>query len=141
MNSRIVQIAVVFLTFIVAVFRITEGSESIILHWDFGGNITSYGSKYYIIFLPIVSSLLYMIFQKYAKDPYRMNCISKIAVTSNNTKALVRYIHIVAPLVLVVLLYVTLCSAQIMELQPLFIITIICVVILFYVYTYRRIEK
>ena len=53
--------------FIVAIVRIVDNTEKIILHWDFWGNITSYGSKYYIIFLPIISLIIYALFRYYKR--------------------------------------------------------------------------
>lgn len=103
MKSKLISMATIIATFMIAIIKILDNTEKIILHWDFWGNITKYGSKYYIIALPIISSLLYAIFLYYERNPYKMNQISKIEVTPNNTKLLSRYVRIVSSLVLLIL--------------------------------------
>ncbi|OYP55498.1 DUF1648 domain-containing protein [Segatella bryantii] len=88
MKNKILQISAIIAIFIVAIVRIVDNTEKIILHWDLWGNITSYCSKYYIIFLPIISLIIYALFRYYKRNPYKMNQISKIEVTPDNTKLL-----------------------------------------------------
>lgn len=141
MKNKILQISAIIAIFIVAIVRIVDNTEKIILHWDFWGNITSYGSKYYIIFLPIISLIIYTLFRYYKRNPYKMNQISKIEVTPDNTKLLSRYISIVASLILLVLLYITVCSAQITKLQPTIVIAILLFIIGYYIYTNIKLRR
>lgn len=141
MKSKIVSILIIIATFLVAIVTIASDSETIILHWDFFGNITSYGTKYYLIILPIISTILYFVFFYYEKNPYKLNRTSKIEETPDNKIAMVKYVRITAPLVLLILLYVTLCSAQIIDLHPLVIITILTFIAIFHIYTYRKVRK
>ncbi len=141
MKNKILQISAIIAIFIVAIVRIVDNTEKIILHWDFWGNITSYGSKYYIIFLPIISLIIYTLFRYYKRNPYKMNQISKIEVTPDNTKLLSRYISIVASLILLVLLYITVCSAQITKLQPTIVIAILFFIIGYYIYTNIKLRR
>jgi hypothetical protein len=141
MKNKILQISAIIVIFIVAIVRIVDNTEKIILHWDFWGNITSYGSKYYIIFLPIISLIIYALFRYYKRNPYKMNQISKIEVTPDNTKLLSRYISIVASLILLVLLYITVCSAQITKLQPTIVIAILFFIIGYYIYTNIKLRR
>lgn len=141
MKNKILQISAIIAIFIVAIVRIVDNTEKIILHWDFWGNITNYGSKYYIIFLPIISLIIYALFRYYKRNPYKMNQISKIEVTPDNTKLLSRYISIVASLILLVLLYITVCSAQITKLQPTIVIAILFFIIGYYIYTNIKLRR
>lgn len=141
MKNKILQISAIIAIFIVAIVRIVDNTEKIILHWDFWGNITSYGSKYYIIFLPIISLIIYALFRYYKRNPYKMNQISKIEVTPDNTKLLSRYISIVASLILLVLLYITVCSVQITKLQPTIVIAILFFIIGYYIYTNIKLRR
>ena len=141
MKNKILQSSAIIAIFIVAIVRIVDNTEKIILHWDLWGNITSYGSKYYIIFLPIISLIIYALFRYYKRNPYKMNQISKIEVTPDNTKLLSRYISIVASLILLVLLYITVCSAQITKLQPTIVIAILFFIIGYYIYTNIKLRR
>jgi len=81
MKNKIVQLLTLVAIFIVAIIKIVSNAERIVLHWDFMGNITSYGSKYYIICLPII---LYMILLHYKENPFKINHIPKIDMTPKN---------------------------------------------------------
>lgn len=140
MKSKIISILVIVVTFFVAIIRVTDNSEKIILHWDFCGNITSYGEKYLILIIPIISVLLYGLFLHYEKNPYKMSGISKISVTESNTMALVTYIRVIALLVLLLSLYVTTCAAQYLTLYPLLVTVVLLFIIAFYIYTRKKIR-
>lgn len=117
-----------------------DNSGKIILHWDFLGNVTSYGTKYYIIFIPAIATVLYFVLLYYEKNPFKMNRMSRIKETPDNARALTRYLQVTAPLVLAIALYVTLCSAQIITLHPWVILVILLFIVIFYFYTYTRIR-
>ena len=55
MKNKILQLLTIIATFVIAIVKMLDDTDKIILHWDFWGNITRYGSKYYIIFLPVIS--------------------------------------------------------------------------------------
>ena len=141
MKNKILQLLTIIATFVIAIVKMLDDTDKIILHWDFWGNITRYGSKYYIIFLPIISLIIYALFRYYKRNPYKMNQISKIEVTPDNTKLLSRYISIVASLILLVLLYITVCSAQITKLQPTIVIAILFFIIGYYIYTNIKLRR
>lgn len=111
MKSKITSIVIIIATFLVALVIIAGDTEQIILHWDFYGNVTRYGTKYCLIVFPLVSTLLYWLFfhVKPAAQP-------------------------TAPLVLLILLYVTLCSAQLICLQPLVIVALLIGIVAVHVY-------
>ena len=115
----------------------TDNTAKIVLHWDFMGNVTNYGNKYYIIFLPIIGILLYLVFLHYEKNPFKIH-IPNTEKTTKNAKLLIRYIRVVEIVALSILLYITLCSAQFLELQSLLIITTILFIIIYYIYIYKK---
>ena len=61
MNKRLsnyCSVLLIIATVIVTVHRIIFSSEKIILHWDFAGNITCFGSIFDFFFLPIIEFIL-----------------------------------------------------------------------------------
>lgn len=140
MKSKIISTLIIIATFLVAMIKMADNSGKFILHWDFQGNVTSYGTKYYIIFIPIIATVLYFVLLYYEKNPFKMNRMSRIKETPDNARALTRYIQVTAPLVLAIALYVTLCSAQIITLHPWVILAILLFIVIFYFYTYTRIR-
>ena len=141
MKNKIVQLLTLVAIFIVAIIKIVSNAERIVLHRDFVWNITSYGSKYYIICLPIISVIVYMILLHYKENPFKINHIPKIDMTPKKQNLLIKYIQTVATLVLFILLYVTLCSAQFMALQPIIIILTLLIIIVYYIYTYSKLKE
>ena len=139
MKSKLISALVIVATFLMAVIRVAAEPEKIVSHWNFGGDITSYADKYWIFVLPVVSVLLFGIFLYFERNPYKMNGVSKIAVTESNTNALVTYIRAIAPIVLLLVLYVTTCSAQYLTVRPLLILVVLLFIIAFYLYTRRKI--
>ena len=102
MKSKIASIIIIMATFTVTLVKMAGDSEQIILHWDFYGHATAYGEKYYLIVLPVISVLLYLVLLNASKS-------ARVAI----------------PLVLLILLYVTLCSAQVITLHPVVILAIL----------------
>ena len=62
-------------------------------------------------------------------------------MTPKKQNLLIKYIQTVATLVLFILLYVTLCSAQFIELQPIIIILTLLIIIVYYIYTYSKLKE
>ena len=115
MKNKIASIIIIMATFTVALVKMAGDSEQIILHWDFFGHVTDYGPKYCLIILPLVSTLLYCLFFHAKKGVQAM-----------------------APLVLLLLLYVTLCSAQLVTLQPLVILALLLVIVTVQIYYKKK---
>ena len=141
MKSRITQIVIIVATFAVAMIKMFDKTDRIILHWDFFGNVTCYGSKYCIMFLPVVSVILYVLFRDYEKTPGRLIHVPKGGMTPERTVIMGRFIRVAAPLILLILLYVTMCSAQMLALRPLVILAVLLFVVGYYAYVYRKIRS
>ena len=140
MKNRIVQKIVLIVTFVIAIIAMTGNTEKIVLHWGVMGDVTSYGSRYYIIFLPVISVLLYMLFRRYEKNPKEFYRFPN-GIPSDKVTAVASYVRTIALLTLLMLLYVTLCSAQMIPFHPYIIIAIILLMMVYYIRTYRRLSK
>ena len=135
MKSKIVSFLIIIVTFGVALAKMANNSKKLILHWDISGNVTTQGTENLIILLPMASVLLLAIFAYFEKNPYKINNLSHIKETENNTKALVKYIQVTAPLAMFVILYITICSAKMISMRPLVIMAILSFIIGFYAHT------
>ena len=124
----------------VAIF-IALNNSSIILHWDFLGQVTSHGRQQLIFVLPVVSCLVYAILRRYAKEPYKMNHVGSILKTERNTELLRNYLVAVSVGSAALLLYVTICSGGLLSMSPYVVYTTIGILVISYVYTRRRLER
>ena len=141
MKNRIFQVLIIVATFVAAILTIVGNTEKIVLHWDFMGNATHYETKYFIILLPVISVLLFLAFLHYEKNPYKILGKSDVVEVNDKKKLLVRCIKVVANIVLLILLYVTLCSAQFIDLHPTFIWALLIVIMCYSVFTRRKLMK
>lgn len=141
MKTRFFSIAIIFASFFLSLYRIISDSNEIILHWDFLGNVTKYGDRYAIIFLPIISIVLYVVLNYYKKNPFKMLRIKKIAHCDENFNLLSSYIQVITPIVLLVILYIAACSAQYISLIPWVIYFFIAFIIAYYIYVSNKLIK
>lgn len=141
MRSKILSIVFNIATSMFAFITVAGDSDRIVLYWDFYGDITCYGSTYLILFLPCVSVLLSYVFRSYEMYPYKIKGFPKVEHNEHNRQILIAYIRIMSLLVLSIILYVTLCSTQILNMQPPIIIIILFFIVANYIYTYRKIKQ
>ncbi len=141
MKNRIFQALIIVATFVAAIVTIVGNTENIVLHWDFMGNATHYETKYFIILLPVISVLSFLAFLHYEKNPYKMLGKSDAIEVNDKAKLLVRCIKVVANIVLIILFYVTLCSAQFMTLHPTFIWALLIVIMCYSLFTRKKLKK
>lgn len=141
MKSKIISLIIIISIFVLSVNRIIEKTENIILHWDFVGNITSYGSKHLILFLPIISCFIFFILRRKEKSPLKTNMLTKVKNTDNNKLLIVQYLRIINPIILLILLYITACSAQYLVFQSGIIIVALAFIIGLYIYTKAKLDK
>lgn len=137
MNKRLSNFCALLLiiaTVIVAVYRIIFSSEEIILHWDFTGNITSYGNRFALIILPIIAFILYLILNNYKSHPYDLLLPSRKKVIKNdfNQKKLIKYIDNINPLISLLVFYVTMCSARYIPLKAWFLYVVVIGIIVYF---------
>lgn len=140
MRSKISSLIVIVATLVVAIVRIATNPQDIILHWDFNGNVTSYGPRYLILLLPFISLILYAILLQYEKNPFRLGRIAKQKQTKGNAKKLTAFIQLCTPIILLLMLYVAICSAQYLPLYTLVPVVILLLIIGLYIRTYRKLR-
>lgn len=130
MNKRLsnyCSVLLIIATVIVVAYRIIFSSEKIILHWDFAGNITSYGSRFALIILPIIAFILYLVLNNYKSHPYDLLLPSRKKVIENdfNQRKLIQYIDTINPLISLLIFYVTMCSAQYLPLKAFLLYAVV----------------
>ena len=130
----------VVLTIIVAVVRIFVGEDQIILHWNITGQADDYGSKYFILLLPLISLLIFLMLYFYSKNPYKMNTRARIIQNERNTELLCRYNSIVQLLVTTLLLYLTIAIAGYVPMYVFLICLPIIGVAIYSVYTKHKLS-
>lgn len=136
-----VSLVWVVLTIIVAVARLFVGEEQIILHWNITGQADDYGSKYFILLLPLISLLVFLMLYSYSKNPYKMNTRTRIVQNEHNTELLYRYYSIVQLLVTTLLLYLTIAVAGYVPMYVFLICLPIIGLAIYSVYTKHKLSR
>lgn len=137
--SKYSSILLIIATALVTVYRVVGSTEDIILHWDFAGNVTDYGSRYALIAFPFIAMFLYLVSNSYRSHPYDLFRPSTRALiqSDRNEARIKRCIDVINPLIALLMLYVTLCSAQYLPLNSWLLCAVI-IGILVYVVTVRH---
>lgn len=136
-----VSLVWVVLTFLVAIVRLFVGEEQIILHWNITGQADDYGSKYFILLLPLISLLIFLMLYFYSKNPYKINTRTRIVQNEHNTELLCRYYSIVQLLVTTLLLYLTIAIAGYIPMYVFLICLPIIGVVIYSVYTKHKLSR
>ena len=135
-----VSLVWVVLTIIVAVARLFVGEEQIILHWNITGQADD-GSKYFILLLPLISLLIFLMLYFYSKNPYKMDTRTRIVQNEHNTELLCRYYSIVQLLVTTLLLYLAIAVAGYIPMYVFLICLPIIGVAIYTVYTNHKLSR
>lgn len=136
-----VSLVWVVLTILVAIVRLFIGEEQIILHWNIAGQADDYGSKYFILLLPLISLLIFLMLYFYSKNPYKINTRTRIVQNEHNTELLCRYYSIVQLLVTTLLLYLTIAIAGYIPMYVFLICLPIIGVVIYSVYTKHKLSR
>jgi hypothetical protein len=136
-----VSLVWVVLTILVAIVRLFVGEEQIILHWNIAGQADDYGSKYFILLLPFISLLIFLMLYFYSRNPYKMNTRTRIEQNEDNTELLYRYYSIVQLLVTTLLLYLTIVIAGYVPMYVFLICLPIIGVAIYSVYTKHKLNR
>ena len=136
-----VSLVWVVLTILVAIVRLFVGEEQIILHWNIAGQADDYGSKYFILLLPFISLLIFLMLYFYSRNPYKMNTRTRIEQNEDNTELLYRYYSIVQLLVTTLLLYLTIAVAGYIPMYVFLICLPIIGVAIYTVYTNHKLSR
>ena len=134
MKTKILSLAIIIAITIIALYCVLSGPESIILHWNIGGEAESYGSKYLILALPIISFIVFLLIVNQEKHPYDTSLMSEKSRRNRNPKALFD----IMPILLLVILYLTACSAQIISMSSIVPFSLIIIAIILFIYKSRK---
>lgn len=137
MKSKILSLAIIIAITIIAFYCILSGPETIILHWNIGGEAESYGSKYLILALPVISLIVFLLIVNQEKLPYDTSLMSEKSRKNRNPKAL----RDIMPILLLAILYITACSVQIISMSSLVPFFLIIIAIILFMYKSRKSTK
>ena len=134
MKTKILSLAIIIAITIIALYCVLSGPETIILHWNIGGEAESYGSKYLILALPIISFIIFLLIVNQEKHPYDTSLMSEKSRKNRNSKALFD----IMPILLLVILYLTACSVQIISMSSIVPFSLIIIAIILFIYKSRK---
>ena len=137
MKSKILSLAIIIAITIIALYCVLSGPETIILHWNIGGEAESYGSKYLILTLPVISLIVFLLIVNQEKHPYDTSLMSEKSRKNRNPKAL----RDIMPILLLAILYITACSVQIISMSSLVPFSLIIIAIILFNYKLRNSRK
>ena len=137
MKSKILSLAIIIAITVIALYCVLSGPETIILHWNIGGEAESYGSKYLILALPVISFIVFLLIVNQEKHPYDTSLMSEKSRRNRNPKAL----HDIMPILLLVILYLTACSVQIISMSSIVPFSLIIIAIILFIYKSRKSRK
>ncbi|WP_257882780.1 DUF1648 domain-containing protein [Prevotella melaninogenica] len=137
MKSKILSLAIIIAITVIALYCVLSGPETIILHWNIGGEAESYGSKYLILTLPVISLIIFLLIVNQEKHPYDTSLMSEKSRKNRNPKAL----RDIMPILLLAILYITACSAQIISMSSLVPFSLIIIAIILFNYKLRKSRK
>lgn len=137
MKSKILSLATIIAITVIALYCVLSGPETIILHWNIGGEAESYGSKYLILALPVISFIVFLLIVNQEKHPYDTSLLSEKSRRNRNPKAL----RDIMPILLLAILYITACSVQIISMSSLVPFSLIIIAIILFMYKSRKSTK
>lgn len=137
MKSKILSLAIIIAITVIALYCVLSGPETIILHWNIGGEAESYGSKYLILTLPLISLIIFLLIVNQEKHPYDTSLMSEKSRKNRNPKAL----RDIMPILLLAILYITACSVQIISMSSLVPFSLIIIAIILFMYKSRKSTK
>ena len=137
MKTKILSLAIIIAITIIALYCVLSGPETIILHWNIGGEAESYGSKYLILALPVISFIVFLLIVNQEKHPYDTSLMSEKSRRNRNPKAL----HDIMPILLLVILYLTAYSVQIISMSSIVPFSLIIIAIILFMYKSRKSTK
>lgn len=137
MKSKILSLAIIIAITVIALYCVLSGPETIILHWNIGGEAESYGSKYLILALPVISLIVFLLIVNQEKHPYDTSLMSEKSRRNRNPKAL----RDIMPILLLAILYITACSVQIISMSSLVPFSLIIIAIILFNYKLRKSRK
>lgn len=138
--DKMISWGLIIAIFTIAIHRIVSDHSDIILHWNYLGRVTDYGSRFFVLGIPFLSICLYFIIAYYTKRPNKVN-MSSISITEFNKNYVVNYLLKVKLISLLLLLYLTICSCGYLSFHALLPIVAIVVILLLFLYTKKKCKR
>ena len=139
-TDKIISLCLVLLSFLIAIWRIVTDTSDVILHWNYLGHVTDYGSRYLVLGIPCLSIGLHCVIAYFQKNPGKVN-MSGVPVTESNVNFVVSYLSRLRLLCLLLLVYLTLCSCGYLPFHALVVIIAIGVIVLLFLSTKKKCIK
>lgn len=137
MKSKILSLATIIAITVIVLYCVLSGPETIILHWNIGGEAESYGSKYLILALPVISFIIFLLIVNQEKHPYDTSLMSEKSRRNRTPKAL----RDIMPILLLVILYLTACSVKLIIMSSIVPFSLIIIAIILFMYKSRKSTK
>ena len=137
MKSKILSLAIIIAITVIALYCVLSGPETIILHWNIGGEADSYGPKYLILAHPAISIIVFLLIINQEKHPYDTSLLSEQSRRKSYPKA----IRTIMPILMVVILYLTACCAQMLPMSSIVPFSLIIIAIILFMYKSRKSTK
>lgn len=137
MKTKILSLAIIIAITVIALYCVLNGPETIILHWNISGEADSYGPKYLILAHPAISIIVFLLIINQEKHPYDTSLLSEQSRRKSNPKA----IRTIMPILMVVILYLTACSAQMLPMSSIVLLSLIFLAIIIFMYKSRKSTK
>ncbi len=137
MKSKILSLAIIIAITVIALYCVLSGPDTIILHWNIGGEAESYGSKYLILALPVISFIVFLLIVNQEKHPYDTSLMSEKSRRNRNPKAL----RDIMPILLLAILYITACSVKLIIMSSIVPFSLIIIAIILFMYKSRKSTK
>lgn len=137
MKGRILSIAIIIATTAIALLRLVNGPENIVLHWNASGEADCYGPKFLILMLPVVSSALFLLILQLEKHPYE----TSLSGGQNRQGLRLKAIRTITPILLLIILYVTACSANLLTISALVPFSLVVLAVIVYTYMSNKMTK
>ena len=134
MKSKILSLAIIIAITIIALYCVLSGPDTIILHWNIGGEAESYGSKYLILTLPVISLIIFLLIVNQEKHPYDTSLMNEKSRKNRNPKAL----RDIMPILLLAILYITVCSVKLIIMSSIVPFSLIIIAIILFIYKSRK---
>lgn len=138
--NNIFSWGVIVAMFAIVACRIVSDASDIILHWNYLGRVTDYGSRYLVLGIPFLSLCLYFVVAYYIKRPNKVN-MSGVPIVEFNKRYVVSYLFNLRLVSLLLLLYLTICSCGYLPFHVLFVVLAIAVVLLLFLNTKKKCKR
>lgn len=122
---------------VIVLFRVVTDRADVILHWNYVGHVTDYGSRYLLLLLPVVSLGLYYLMEYYLEHPTKVN-MSGVVISEKNAVNVVAYLLLLRLIVLVMMGYLAFCACGYLPFYALIVLLGIVAILFLFLKTKKQ---